>query len=70
MHSFISTQVNPSSESVEPAGHDGVTLGVDGVVVAVQSVPFPMNPESHSQVKPDLHLHVKPPSVLVQVASS
>ena len=55
---------------MEPAGHDGVTLGVDGVVVAVQSVPFPMNPESHSQVKPDLHLHVKPPSVLVQVASS
>ena len=62
-HSLISTQVNPSSESVEPAGHGfGVALGIDVVVVAVQSLPSPMNPESHSQLNP--------PSVFVQVASA
>jgi len=40
-HSLISTQVEPSSDRVEPAGHGfDVTLGVervaDDVVVAVQ----------------------------------
>ena len=51
-----------------PVSHDGGTLGdggvvsITGVVVIMQFLPSP--------VKPDLHLHVKPPSVLVQVASA